>query len=216
MHGIHGAASNLNACSCKSNLKAYVWPRDRSRHLENPCNRLGPDGRVDGPGPEPVGVVRPRRVLGLAADELGDGGRRLLLDDRGAAPVIVVVVAVAAVPYLLFLSFSAGGGRGVAAEAGARRRSSGGAAGISGCCGRGLVYGGRRRRRSGGRGEDVREPVLQLPEAGGADGVPVPVRRAVLRRAPVLGPARLQLRLQGRRQGRHRPGEPGGARGQDR
>jgi hypothetical protein len=58
------------------------------RHLENPCNRLGPSGRVDGPRPEPVGVVGARRVLGLAADELGDRGR-LLAD--GAALVVVVV-----------------------------------------------------------------------------------------------------------------------------
>ncbi|KAI4965775.1 hypothetical protein ZWY2020_050917 [Hordeum vulgare] len=36
--------------------------------------------------------------------------------------------------------------------------------------------------------QDVGEPVLQLPEAGQADRVSVPVRRRVLRRAPVLGP----------------------------
>ena len=66
-----------------------------SVYLENPCNRLGPGGRVDGPRPEPVGVVRPRRVVGLAADELGDGGRRLLhlLAGGAAAPVVVVVAA---------------------------------------------------------------------------------------------------------------------------
>jgi hypothetical protein len=57
-------------------------------HLENPCNRLGPGSRVDGPRPEPVGVVGARRVLGLAADELGDGGRLLLAD--GAALVVVI------------------------------------------------------------------------------------------------------------------------------
>jgi hypothetical protein len=59
------------------------------RHLENPCNRLGPGGRVDGPRPEPVGVVGARRVLGLAADEIGDGGRLLL--PHGAALVVVVI-----------------------------------------------------------------------------------------------------------------------------
>ena len=62
-----------------------------SVYLENPCNRRGPGGRVDGPRPEPVGVVRPRRVVGLAADELGDGGRGLLLAGGAAAPVVVIV-----------------------------------------------------------------------------------------------------------------------------
>jgi hypothetical protein len=118
--------------------------------------------------------------------------------------VEVVVVVFAAVPYLLSLSFRAGR-RGAAAEAGAPGR--GAAAGASGR-GRGPAC--------GGLGQDFCQPVLQLPEARGADGVPVPLRRPVLRRAPVLGPPRLPLRLQGRRPGRHRPGEPGGARGQDR
>jgi hypothetical protein len=67
--------------------------RSGVRHLENPCDRLGAGGRVDGPGAEPVGVVRPGRVLGLAADELGDGcrrRRRRVVLDSGAAPVVVV------------------------------------------------------------------------------------------------------------------------------
>jgi hypothetical protein len=68
----------------------YLAWRSAVRHLENPCDRLGPGGRVDGPGAEPVGVVRPGRVLGLAADELGDGGRRRVVLDSGAAPVVVV------------------------------------------------------------------------------------------------------------------------------
>ena len=62
----------------------------------------------------------------------------------------------------------------------------------------------------------VRQPVPELPEARRADGVPVPLRGALLRRAPLLGPPRLLLRLQGRRQGRHRQGEPRRARRQDR
>lgn len=70
----------------------YIYWQSAVRHLENPCDRLGAGGRVDGPGAEPVGVVRPGRVLGLAADELGDGGRRRrrVLLDSGAAPVVVV------------------------------------------------------------------------------------------------------------------------------
>jgi hypothetical protein len=78
------------------------------------------------------------------------------------------------------------------------------------CCG---------RWPAGSRAEDVAvvgQPVPQLPEARGAHGVPLPVRRAVLRRAPVLGPARVQLRLQVRRKGRHRQGESRRARGEDR
>uniref|UniRef100_A0A453RJA1 Uncharacterized protein n=1 Tax=Aegilops tauschii subsp. strangulata TaxID=200361 RepID=A0A453RJA1_AEGTS len=62
----------------------------------------------------------------------------------------------------------------------------------------------------------TKNPLPQLPEARGPDGVPLPVRRDVLRRAPVLGPARLQLRLQVGGQGRHRQGEPRRARRQDR
>lgn len=56
----------------------------------------------------------------------------------------------------------------------------------------------------------------QLPEAGGPDRVPVPLRRALLRRAPVLRPPRLQLRLQVGGEGRHRQGEPRRPRRQDR
>ncbi|GFZ00451.1 A20/AN1-like zinc finger family protein [Actinidia rufa] len=45
---------------------------------------------------------------------------------------------------------------------------------------------------------------------GRADGIPVPMRRSVLRGAPVLRPPRLQLRLQNRRARSHREGESGG------
>lgn len=65
-------------------------------HLENPCNRLGTGGRVDGPRPEAVAVVRPRRVVRLPADELGDGGRRLFAGGAAAAVVLVVVFDAAA------------------------------------------------------------------------------------------------------------------------
>lgn len=75
-------------------------------HLENPCNGVGPGGGVDGPRPEPVGVVGPGRVVGLAADELGDeGSRRRRLLGAGA-------------PAIVLLGGGAGAGRGVDEEEG--------------------------------------------------------------------------------------------------
>lgn len=72
----------------------------------------------------------------------------------------------------------------------------------------GAGAGGEERDRGGASdataGEGS-EAVLGLLEEGGADGVQVPVRGAVLRRAPVLRLPRLQLRLQGGCQGRDRP-----------
>jgi hypothetical protein len=62
----------------------------------------------------------------------------------------------------------------------------------------------------------VRPPVPDLPQAGGAHGLPLPLRGPLLRRAPLLGPPRLLLRLQGRRPRRHRQGQPRRARRQDR
>ena len=63
---------------------------------------------------------------------------------------------------------------------------------------------------------DGGEPVLDVPQEGGADGVPVPVRGHLLRRAPLLGQAPLRLRLQDRRPGEDRQAEPRRGRRQDR
>lgn len=49
-----------------------------------------------------------------------------------------------------------------------------------------------------------------LPEEDRVDGFPVPMRGCLLSGAQVFRPARVQLRLQGRRPGGHREGKPGG------
>ncbi|KAJ6808618.1 zinc finger AN1 domain-containing stress-associated protein 15-like [Iris pallida] len=52
------------------------------------------------------------------------------------------------------------------------------------------------------------EPVLDLPEEGGADRLPVPVRAPLLRAAPLLGRPQVLLRLQGHGQGGDLQGQP--------
>ncbi|CAL9770164.1 unnamed protein product [Musa acuminata subsp. burmannicoides] len=59
------------------------------------------------------------------------------------------------------------------------------------------------RQRGGGA-----EPVREVPQEGGADGVPVPVRGHLLRRPPVRRATRLHVRLQGGRPRGHRPRQP--------
>lgn len=55
-----------------------------------------------------------------------------------------------------------------------------------------------------------------MPEKGRVDRVPVPVRRTLLLRAPVLRPPRVQLRLQGRGSRGHRERKPRGQGREDR
>jgi hypothetical protein len=54
----------------------------------------------------------------------------------------------------------------------------------------------------------VERAVRVLPEARGTDGVRMPVRRHLLRRAPVPGAPRVRVRLQGPRPRRHRARQP--------
>jgi hypothetical protein len=51
--------------------------------------------------------------------------------------------------------------------------------------------------------------VRDVPEEGGPDGVPLPLRRHVLRAAPVHGRAQLRVRLQGPSPGDDRQAESG-------
>ncbi|EAZ13341.1 hypothetical protein OsJ_03262 [Oryza sativa Japonica Group] len=79
--------------------------------------------------------------------------------------------------------------------------------GVAGAGGRTRGRGGDAAAAAAARGEDE-EQVPCVREDRGADGVRVPLRCRVLRRASLLGQARLRLRLQGRRARRHRPRQP--------